>query len=71
MLKHNLEEITDLHDVTHISCIQNTQRLNERSIIIVYDWNRSLDLEEYINSSECSFNCCVFWIIFKMFLFKH
>jgi len=59
MLKHNLEEITDLHDAIHIGCIQKTQRLSERSIIIAYDWNGSLDLEEYINSGECLLNCCV------------
>jgi len=36
MLKHNLEKITDLYDAIHIGCIQKTQRLSERSIIITW-----------------------------------
>jgi len=32
----------------------------ECSIIVAYDWSRSLDLKECTNSSERSLNRCVF-----------
>jgi len=44
-------------------CIQQIQQLSERLVIIACDWSKLLDpfrtmnLEEYTNSSERSLNC--------------
>jgi len=45
-------------------CVQQTQQLSERSLLLVYSFRlpkQHLDLKEYINSNERLLNCWIRW----------